>query len=56
MNVEIKTDLALIILLENQLGAHLVGKKAETKLSKKGRTGLGLNPTVPDIIHMTMIQ
>ena len=45
-----------IILLENQLEAHLVGEETEAKLSKKGRTGLRLNPTIPEIIHMIMIK
>ena len=45
-----------IILLENQLEAHLVGEEAEAKLSKKGRTGLRLNPTIPATTHMIMIK
>ena len=49
-------DLALIILLDNQLGAHLVGEKTEAKLSKKGRTGLRLYPTIPETSHVIMIK
>ena len=45
-----------IILLENQLETHLVGEEAKAKLSKKGRTGLRLNPTVPETTHMIVIK